>query len=310
MGSFSSKEVYEPSDLQAVVAYAMARGVRVVVEIDTPGHTASWGVGYPEITTCRDKTRQQGYCAENPCGMLDPSNSMTFDVVSAIIKELVQVFPDNFFHYGADEVVLQCWNTSSILSWMAQEKLQNFQQVFGYFEQQIHAMGAKFNRTPVNWQEVFDEDLDLPSNAIIQVWKDFATLDAVVKAGYRAILANYDAWYLDCGFANWCPYCSWLDMWNNDPLSGGPLTPAEQKLILGGEVCMWGELVSDTNFDSRVWPRSAAVGERLWSPQTVTAVPDAFTRILKHNCRLAVRGIDVDNLAPGSNPFLCNIVQQ
>lgn len=61
------------------------------------------GVGYPEITVCRDKTRQEGYCAENPCGMLDPSNNMTFDIISAIVQELTQIFPDNFFHFGADE---------------------------------------------------------------------------------------------------------------------------------------------------------------------------------------------------------------
>jgi hypothetical protein len=56
---------------------------------------------------------------------------------------------------------------------MDQENLQSFQEVFSFFEQQVHALGDKFNRTPVNWQEVFDENLQLPSNAIVQVWKEY-----------------------------------------------------------------------------------------------------------------------------------------
>eukprot|EP00026_Physarum_polycephalum_P006198 Phypoly_transcript_06240.p1 GENE.Phypoly_transcript_06240~~Phypoly_transcript_06240.p1 ORF type:complete len:563 (+),score=57.06 Phypoly_transcript_06240:67-1755(+) len=309
-GRFSQNEIYTADDLKGIVDYAMLRGVRVIVELDSPGHVASWGVGYPEITVCRDKTREQGFCAENPCGQLDPSVPLTFEILQALVQELTQIFPDNFFHFGADEVVYGCWNTSQILSWMQQEKLADFGAVFNYYEQQLHALGTKFSRTPVNWQEVFDENLQLPSNIIVQVWKDFKTLDAVVKAGHKAILSNFNAWYLDCGFANWCSYCSWLDAYQNDPLSKSTLTPEEQALILGGETCIWGELVTDRNFDSRVWPRAAAVGERLWSPQNVTNVPDAYSRLLRHTCRLAERGIDADALGPGSTPYSCINIQQ
>lgn len=227
------------------------------------------------------------------------------------MEELTQIFPDNFFHFGADEIVFNCWNTTQILSWMKAQNLPNFVSVFNYYEQQLYALGTKYGRTPVNWQEVFDEKLQLPSNVIVQVWRDFQTLDAVVKAGNRAILSNYNAWYLDCGFANWCPYCSWIDAYQNDPLNGGgKLTPAEQALILGGETCIWSELVTDRNFDSRVWPRAAATAERLWSPQNVTNLGDAFSRLLRHTCRLAARGIEADALGPGSNPYSCINIQQ
>jgi len=193
---------------------------------------------------------------------------------------------------------------------MAQQQLSDFTAVLDYFEQQIHAIGAKFGRTPVNHQEVFSAGISLPSDIVIQVWEDFQTLSDVVKAGYRAILSNYNAWYLDCGFATWCPYCSWLDAYNNEPLAGSNFTAAQQALILGGEACVWGELISDRNIDSRLWPRAAAVAERLWSQQNVTNTGDAFARLLKHTCRLASRGIDTDSLSPGSNPFTCFHIQE
>lgn len=309
-GRFSAKEIYTTDDLKGVVAYAAHRGIRVVVELDTPGHVASWGVGYPEVTVCRDKTRQQGYCAENPCGQIDPSEPLSLEIVHALVQELTQIFPDAFFHFGSDEIVLDCWNTSKILSWMGQQKLSNFTSVLNYWENQIHQIGAKFGRTPVNWEEAFNPGVTLPSNAIIQIWSNFDTLASVVKAGYRAIVSNYNAWYLDCGFGTWCPYCTWLDAYNNEPTAGNDFTPAQQALILGGEAGLWSEMVTDRNIDSRLWPRAAAVSERLWSAKNVTNAGDAFKRILKHTCRLAARGVDADALIPGSNPFSCASVQE
>eukprot|EP00026_Physarum_polycephalum_P004805 Phypoly_transcript_04829.p1 GENE.Phypoly_transcript_04829~~Phypoly_transcript_04829.p1 ORF type:complete len:561 (+),score=61.11 Phypoly_transcript_04829:52-1734(+) len=309
-GRFSAKEVYTTEDLKSVVAYAAHRGVRVVVELDTPGHVASWGVGYPEITVCRDKTRQQGYCAENPCGQIDPSEPLSLEIVHGLVQELTQIFPDGFFHFGSDEIVLDCWNTSKILAWMGQQKLSNFTSVLNYWESQIHQIGAKFGRTPLNWEEVFTAGVSLPPNAVIQIWSNFDTLASVVKAGYRAIVSNYNAWYLDCGFGTWCPYCTWLDAYNNEPTAGSDLTPAEEALILGGEAGLWSEMVTDRNIDSRLWPRAAAVAERLWSAKNVTNTGDAFKRILKHTCRLAARGLDADALIPGSNPLSCASVQE
>ena len=70
-------------------------------------------------------------------------------------------------------VVYNCWNTSQILSWMQKQNLATFGDVFNYYEQQLHAMGSKFSRTPVNWQEVFDDNIQLPSNIVVQVWKEY-----------------------------------------------------------------------------------------------------------------------------------------
>jgi len=220
------------------------------------------------------------------------------------------IFTDRFFHLGADEVVFNCWNLPWINEWMVDNNLPNYPAVLNYFEQKLYAITANNNRVPVNWEEVFEQRVQLPDDVVVQVWIGFSALDSVIRAGHKAILSNSNAWYLDCGEATWCPYCSWVDMYLNDPLTGSTAPPEQQALILGGESCLWGELVDERNFDRKAWPRAAAVGERLWSPQSVKDVPNAMLRLLHHTCRLASRGVDAGVFCPGSSPTYCRNIQQ
>ena len=70
-------------------------------------------------------------------------------------------------------------------------------------------------------------------------------------------------------------------------------TPEQKKLVLGGEGCMWGEFVDATNIIPMLWPRVAAVAERLWSPETVVSESDAQRRLHIFRCKLLTRGINV-----------------
>jgi len=194
---------------------------------------------------------------------------------------------------------------------MKANNIPTTEMILNYFEQKIFAIAKARKKTPVHWQEVFEHKVKLSENSIIQVWKDFLTLQTVVKAGYKAILSNYQGWYLDCGFANWCSYCSWIDAYQNDPFTNGTaLTPAQLALIIGGEAALWSEEVDEYNFDSRIWPRTSAVGERLWSLQSVTNLGDAMQRMLRHSCRLSSRGIHPDPLIPGSSKKNCVYIQE
>jgi hexosaminidase len=93
-GAYSDKETYGTADVAQVVKYAKDRGVRVMIEIDTPGHSASWAAGYPD-TVADCPTQKAGTHA------LDPSSNVTFAVVRALLEEVGKLAPDSFFHLGA-----------------------------------------------------------------------------------------------------------------------------------------------------------------------------------------------------------------
>jgi hexosaminidase len=140
--AWSYTERYTFEDVAAVVEYARQRGVRVVPEVDTPGHAGSVCIGYPEI------------CPSPTCTMpLNPASPDTLPVVNAILKELAALTPDNYFHLGGDEVNTDCWSqTPSIVAWMNAHNYTT-DQTYEYFVANVDQMALNLNRIPVRWEE-------------------------------------------------------------------------------------------------------------------------------------------------------------
>lgn len=166
-----------------------------------------------------------------------------------------------------------------------------------------------------------DKFLD-PLKYIIQIWTkgDDLLIKELLDKKFRLIFSNYDALYLDCGFGawvgegnNWCsPYIGWQKVYDNSPIEmARTLTNGkfDEKQILGGEAAMWTEQVDESNLDSKVWPRTAALGERLWSnPKESWRL--AEHRMVHHRQRLVERGVQAERLQPEwclQNPDLCYV---
>jgi hexosaminidase len=279
-GAYSDQEKYTTEDIQEVIEYARQRGIRVMVEFDMPGHAASWCAGYPDI------------CPTPKCLQpLNPATNATFDLITSLLKEITGgqrgsgMFFDDLLHLGGDEVNTDCWsNTSSIASWM---KSQGYtaDQAYMYFVNRAHQIALSFGRDPVAWEEVFNHfGTQLDKRSIIHIWLSHATLAKVVAAGYRGILSNSDVWYLDhLGV-------TWEQFYLNDPFQG-ITAPNQQALVLGGEVCMWGETVDTSDVQQTIWPRAAAAAERLWSPASSNIPAEFLPRLESFRCLLNRRGI-------------------
>ncbi|XP_046943904.1 beta-hexosaminidase subunit beta isoform X2 [Lynx rufus] len=130
---------------------------------------------------------------------------------------------------------------------------------------------------------------------IVQVWKNQVyseELREVTAAGFPVILSA--PWYLD-----WISYGQdWRNYYKVDPLHFDG-SQEQKKLVIGGEACLWGEFVDATNLTPRLWPRASAVGERLWSPEDITSVGNAYNRLTVHRCRMVRRGISAEPLFTG-----------
>uniref|UniRef100_A0A8B9KY60 Beta-hexosaminidase n=1 Tax=Astyanax mexicanus TaxID=7994 RepID=A0A8B9KY60_ASTMX len=288
--------VYTPSDVKMVIEFARMRGIRVVAEFDTPGHTQSWGKGQPDLLTpC--------FSGSSPTGTFGPVNPIlnsTYDFMTRFFKEVSTVFPDAYIHLGGDEVDFSCWKSNpDIQKFMDQQGFgQDYKKLESYYIQRLLDIVNATNKGYMVWQEVFDNGVKLKGDTVVEVWMNNnvdGELQKVTGSGFTTILSA--PWYLD--------YVSYGQDWQKyykvEPLSFQG-TAEQKKLVIGGEACLWGEYVDGTNLTPRLWPRASAVGERLWSDENVKDINSAYNRLAKHRCRMVQRGIPAEPLYIGFCP--------
>eukprot|EP00271_Cylindrocystis_brebissonii_P008043 TRINITY_DN22079_c0_g1_i1.p1 TRINITY_DN22079_c0_g1~~TRINITY_DN22079_c0_g1_i1.p1 ORF type:complete len:713 (-),score=87.40 TRINITY_DN22079_c0_g1_i1:221-2359(-) len=252
-GAYSEEERYTTDDVRDLVEYARLRGVKVMAELDVPGHARSWGVGYPEL-----------WPSPNCTEPLDVSRESTFELIEGILTDLADLFPYGMLHLGGDEVDTECWNsTPHIREWLAARNMTPHDAYAG-FVLRVQEMAVAKGWTPVNWEEPFNEFAEmLNPKSVVHNWIQSGVAPKIVAAGFRCIVSNQDRWYLDH------LEVSWDQFYLNEPLEG--ITEGrEAERVLGGEVCMWGETADPSNVMQTIWPRAAAAAERLWSPREFT----------------------------------------
>lgn len=294
-GAYDSRLlVYTIADIQAIILYAAVRGVRVMPEFDTPGHTTSWGFGQPGLLT-------KCYNLVNEYGPVNPINEDNYSFLRDLFNEIIHIFPDGYLHLGGDEVNFDCWASNpEIRKWMANHnmsvdyaKLESF-----YIQKIVDIVEKEFRTSTIVWQEVFDNGVKLYNSTIVQAWTGNyeKELDLITKAGHKALLST--CWYLDYLETGG----DWKKYYKCEPLSFKG-TAEQKQLVIGGEACMWGESVDETNVVQRIFPRASAAAEKLWSPQDdFRNIHQVESRLDVHTCRMKRRRIPAQ---PPNGPGFC-----
>ncbi len=258
---------YTQDEIRDFIAYAHDRGIRVIPEFDMPGHSRSWFLGYPELSSGAGPYTLEGGGIDP---IMDPTRESTYKFLGKFIAEMAKLFPDAYFHIGGDEVNGKQWDANpKIQEFIKAHGMKNNQDLQAYFNQRLEKIVAKNHKTMVGWDEILHPDL--PKTVVVQSWRGQASLAAAAKQGYRGLLSY--GYYLDLMWPAARHYAV-------DPMAdaAADLTPQEKSLILGGESCQWAEWVTPENIDSHIWPRNAVIAERLWSPQEVKDVASMYTR--------------------------------
>jgi hexosaminidase len=274
---------YTQSEIRAVVAYARERGIRVYPEFDIPGHSASWLPGYPSLASVSKGPFEIWRTFGISQAVLDPTRESTYSFLDSFIGEMAALFPDKYFHIGGDEVVQRPWQES--------ERIQAFEKSHGmkdghdlqaYFNKRVLRLVTKHGKTMIGWDEILHPDL--PKATVVHIWRNQDSLANAVRQGHRTILSA--GYYIDHLSPARFHY-------GVDPLGGAAaqLTEEQAKNVLGGEACMWAELVSSETVDSRIWPRTAAIAERLWSARDVTDVSSMYNRLEAVSRNLEFTGV-------------------
>lgn len=277
----SDGNYYTQAEMREIIEYARMRGIRVVPEFDMPGHTTSWFVGHPELAS-----KPGPYEIERRWGIMepvmDPSNEQLYKLLDGFLGEMAALFPDPYLHIGGDEVEGKHWKENPKIQAFIQEKgLKDNHGLQAYFNQRLLEILQKHGKKMIGWDEVLHPGL--PKDIVVQSWRGPRSLAEAAKNGYQGILSN--GYYIDLIQPAWQHYL-------NDPIpENTTLTAEEQKLILGGEATMWSEWVSPETIDSRIWPRTAAIAERFWSPREVKDVDDMYWRLAIINVQLEEVGL-------------------
>jgi hexosaminidase len=278
----SDGQYYTQDQIREIVTYARDRGIRVIPEFDMPGHTGAWFPGRPELAASHGPfniIRTYGVFDT----VMDPTRESTYAFIDAFVKEMARLFPDPYYHIGGDEVRPTAWNASPAIQAFAKAHgLANAAAIQVYFNQRLLKIVQKYGKTMVGWDEILVPGL--PADAVIQSWRGAKSLSDAASRGYRAILST--GYYLDALRPSATHYAV-------DPLGGeaAKLTPEQAARILGGEACMWSELVGPETVDSRIWPRLAAIAERLWSPKETTDVDSMYARMAAVSLNLEWTGV-------------------
>ena len=266
----SDGHYYTQAQMTELIAYARDRGIRIVPEIEMPGHSTSWFVGYPELASVPGPFQiERRWGIFDPT--LDPTREETYTFLDGLIGEITALFPDEYLHVGGDEVNGKEWNSNPrILAFKQAHGMKDNTDLQLYFNRRLLPIVRKYGKRMIGWDEILSPDL--PKDIVVQSWRGQESLAQAARLGYMSILSH--GYYLDYALAP-------ADYYRVDPLAGADrtLTPEQAARILGGEACMWSELVTPDNIDSRIWPSTAAIAERLWSPAEVRDVDSMYLRL-------------------------------
>lgn len=265
----SDGKYFTQQEIREIIHYANERGIRVYPEFDVPGHATSWLVAFPELASAPGP-----YSIERNSGIFDPTlnpiNDKTYEVLGNLFAEMAQLFPDSYFHIGGDENEGHHWDENpDIQKFMKKNDIKDNHELQTYFNNRLLKILNKQNKKMVGWDEILQPDL--PKTTVIHSWRGQEGLAEAASLGYKTILSN--GYYIDLMKPTYKHYL-------NDPIpANSKLTDEQKNNILGGEATMWSELVTPTTIDSRVWPRTAAIAERLWSPAEVRDLDNMYQRL-------------------------------
>lgn len=295
---------YTQEEIKEVVEYAADRGIRVMPEFDIPGHATAWLVGHPEIGSAPGP-----YTIERDPGIFDPTlnpiKDETYELLDTFLTEMAPLFPDEYMHIGGDENEGKHWDANAeIQAFMKANNIKDNHELQTYFNKRVLKILQRNKKIMMGWDEIFQPNL--PKEVVIHSWRGQKALAESAQKGFTGVLSN--GYYIDLMQPAREHYLV-------DPIPAeSPLSKEEKKRVLGGEATMWGEWVSPETIDSRIWMRTAAIAERLWSVREVRDVDDMYRRLdilspqledlgLKHK---TIRAVLLRRLAPGHdiNPLL------
>lgn len=263
-----SDKYYTLDELKSLVAYAYARGIEIIPEVDMPGHCLALLASMPELS-CRGgefepfpEERLQNDRKRAWENMLCVSNPRVYDIVEAVVAQLADIFPSRYIHLGGDEVSTVRWKECKRCQTLYRsEHMTDLHQLQDYFTRRAGEIVRRYGKRLMGWDEINDRCAADASNVVCIWQRDAAERSAkALGRGMQVVLCPKDPCYFDFGYAR----NSTKKVFEWQPLKG---IPAEQQSqVRGCQACLWTEFVrTKADVDHMLYPRLCALAEVLWT---------------------------------------------
>ncbi|KAL0234322.1 hypothetical protein PCE1_001358 [Barthelona sp. PCE] len=298
--AYSTRAIYSRSDIEEIVQFGLVRGIKVMPEIDVPGHSYAWGLYDKEfVSQCPDR-----YAKNINNWPMNPASDKLMNMLTQVFAEFKEIFPFSHAHIGFDEPCMSCWTqskTKSVQDFIKKTGLDG-RGIYNYFLDKMSRMVTDSGLTPVGWGEIYRKtDGKAPKSMIVEAWAFNDFFKEAIQKGYKVLLAH--GFYLDQQVPSPSRTTHYLwgdtfyDFLGVDPLNG--LSKEEQKSVLGGEIPMWGEQVNNRMIVSRVFPRAFGASATFWSDVQEYDVTATRYVINDLSCRMNGRGHDMGPMYAG-----------
>ena len=289
---------YTQDDIRALVAYAAARHITIVPEIEMPGHSTAALAAYPEFS-----------CTGGPFtiplkggvfdGIYNPANEQTMKFLDDVLREVVGLFPGKYIHVGGDEVPKETWKKSvECQAFIKRQGLKNEEELQSWFVRRIEKTVNAHGRTLIGWSEILQGGL--AKNATVMDWIGGAKEAA--GAGHDVVMTPtsycYFDFYQSTNHATEPKAASWGDpltldkMYSYEPMPTN-VPPELQSHILGAQGNLWTEWIPNLNqVEFMAFPRACALAEVTWSAKASRDHDDFMRRLQIHARRLDQLGIN------------------
>lgn len=297
---------YTQIEVREIVAYAAARNITIVPEIEMPGHASAPIAAYPELgvpgASVRATPADWGAYPN-----LYNIEEETFNFLENVLLEVMELFPSRYIHVGGDEAVKQQWqNSPRVQARMRELGVADEHALQSYFIQRMERFLSAHGRRLIGWDEILEGGL--APNATVMSWRGIDGAVAAARAGHDAVLSPWPVLYFDnrqTSSLNEPPgrgrVISVRDVYAFDP-EPAQLAPEQQRHILGLQAALWSEHI---RLEPRMWrmafPRGAAVAEIAWSPRERIVWSDFERRLPAQIARYRLLGLP-DPPAPPPPP--------
>ena len=256
-GGYLTKE-----DAKELVRYAAERYITIIPEIEMPGHSEEVIAAYPELACTPRPERQEDLCI---------GKEATFEMMQAILDEIIEIFPSEYIHIGGDEATKRSWGEcEDCQRRMREEGLEDVDELQSYMIQRIEKYLNARGRQIIGWDEILEGGL--APNATVMSWRGEEGGLAAAKAGHKVVMSPHAYCYIDApqdapptqpeAIGGYLPL---EKVYSYDP-TPKDMPEEVSKYILGVQGNLWAEFIpTDEHYEMMLWPRAIAIAEVGWS---------------------------------------------